>query len=75
MPFIEMTGQTLLQIVTEGGPDPAELAKLGLTPKSIVRVNKQGDIELRRRDRWDVIGGFLGDFEERIKRETGLDWV
>ena len=75
MPFIEMTGQTLLQIISEGGPDPEELARVGLTPKSIVRVNKQGDIELRRRDRWDVIGGFLGDFEEHIKRETGLDWV
>ncbi len=78
MPFIEMSGQTLLQLVSEAGegnPDPEELAKVGVTPKSIVRVNKHGDIELRRRDRWDVIGGFLSDFEERIKRETGLDWV
>ncbi len=78
MPFIEMSGQMLLDLVKEGGPgspDPEDLAKVGVTPKSIVRVNKQGDIELRRRDRWDVIGGFLGEFEERIKRETGLDWA
>ncbi len=75
MPFIEMSGQMLLRLVTEGGPDPAELSKVGVTEKSIVRVNQQGDIELRRRDRWDVIGGLLGNFEERIRHETGLDWA
>ena len=26
-------------------------------------------------DRWEVIGGLLGEFEERIKRETGLEWL
>ena len=75
MPFIEMSGKTLLRLVTEGGPSPDELAEVGVTGKSIVRVNQQGDIELRRRDRWDVIGGLLGGFEERVKRETGLDWA
>jgi hypothetical protein len=51
------------------------LNQLGVTDESIVRVNAQGDIELRRVDRWDAIGGMLGDFSERIQRETGLDWV
>ncbi len=73
--FIEMLGRQLLRVVTEGGPTPAELAKVGLREDSIVRVNRQGDIELRRPDRWDVIGGLIGDFEARIKQETGLDWV
>jgi hypothetical protein len=41
----------------------------------VVRINRQGDIELRRADRWDVIGGLLGEFEERIGRETGMQWV
>ena len=31
--------------------------------------------EVRRPDRWDIIGGLLGDYVERIKRQTGLDWV
>ena len=75
MPFIEMSGKTLLRLVTEGGPSPDELADVGVTQKSIVRVNHEGDIELRRRDRWDVIGGLLGDFEQRVKKETGLDWA
>jgi len=47
----------------------------GLTEESVVRVNRQGDIELRRANSWDVIGGLLGEFESRIKRETGLEWV
>ncbi|MGQ9504800.1 MAG: hypothetical protein ACUVQG_07295 [Thermogutta sp.] len=73
--FIEMLGRQLLRVVTEGGPTPEELARVGLKEDSIVRVNRQGDIELRRPDRWDVIGGLIGEFEERVKQETGLDWV
>lgn len=73
--FIELTGKVLLRILTDGEPSPEELAKVGLREDSIVRVNRQGDIELRRRDRWDVIGGLLGDFEHRLRRETGLDWA
>ena len=26
-------------------------------------------------DRWDLIGGLLGDFEHRVKKSTGLDWI
>ena len=33
------------------------------------------DIEVRRPSGWDVIGGLLGEFDERIRRETGLDWA
>jgi len=75
MQFIEMLGRQLLRVVTEGGPTPEELAKVGLKEDSIVRINRQGDIEIRRKDRWDLIGGLIGDFETRVKRETGLDWA
>jgi len=75
MQFIEMSGKTLLRIVREEGPSPTELAEVGVTEESVVRINRQGDIEIRRPDRWDVIGGLLGDYEHRVKRETGLDWV
>lgn len=75
MQFIEMSGSALLHVVGENGPSPEELARVGVTAKSIIRVNRQGDIEIRRTDRWDVIGGLLGDFETRVKRETGLDWA
>lgn len=54
---------------------PKELADLGVNEESVIRINPQGDIELRRADRWDVIGGLLGEYETRIKRETGLEWV
>jgi hypothetical protein len=75
MQFIEMTGKSLLRVVGDDGPTPAELAAVGMTDDSIVRVNRQGDIELRQENRWDVIGGLLGEFELRIKRETRLDWA
>jgi hypothetical protein len=75
MQFIEMSGKKLLHLSKDTGPSPAELAEIGVKDDSIVRVNRQGDIELRRADRWDVIGGLLGDFEARVKRETGLDWA
>jgi len=73
--FIEMSGKTLLEIVREHGPSPAELTEVGVTEESMIRVNRQGDIEIRRNDRWDVIGGLLGDFEDRVKEATGLDWA
>ena len=40
-----------------------------------VRINEHGDIEVRRPGRWDVIGGLLGDYVDRVKVKTGLDWV
>lgn len=75
MQFIEMSGKQLLDLAKDTGPSPEELARVGVTDQSIVRINRQGDIELRRADRWDVIGGLLGDFEARIKKATGLDWA
>ena len=75
MEFIEMSGITLLRVITQDEITPDELSKVGVTKDSIVRVNRQGDLELRNARGWDVIGGLLGDFEHRVKRETGLEWV
>jgi hypothetical protein len=75
MKFIEMSGKLLMSILSDDELHPDELAKLGVTEESVVRINRQGDIELRRSDRWDVIGGLLGEFESRIKRETGMEWI
>ena len=85
MEFIEFSGSVLLRLATDGDPNsgepssgepnPHELAKCGVNDESVIRINRQGDIELRRADGWDLIGGLLGDFEHRVKRETGLDWV
>ena len=75
MKFVELSGKTLQRIVSDDELHPDELTRLGINDESIVRVNRQGDIEIRRSDRWEVIGGLLGEFEERIKRETGLDWL
>ena len=75
MEFIEMSGRTLLALAKEGGPSVEELATVGVDDRSIVRVNRQGDIEIRRANGWDLIGGLLGDFETRVRHETGLDWA
>ena len=74
MEFIELSGKTLLHVVTQDELTPDDLSKVGVKDDTIVRVNRQGDIEVRRNEGWDVIGGLLGDFEHRIKRKTGLDW-
>lgn len=75
MQFIVMTGKTLQRVVSDDELHHHELDKLGVTDESVVRINRQGDIELRRPDRWDLIGGLLGEFEHRIKSETGMEWV
>ena len=74
MAFIEMTGAVLEKIVAEDELHLGDLAEAGVTENTIVRVNRQGDIEVRRAEGWDVVGGLLGDFEERVREETGLDW-
>ena len=56
MNFIEMTGKTLKRVINEDEITPAQLHDCGVDDDSLVRVNRQGDIELRRRDTWDVIG-------------------
>ncbi len=75
MSFIEMTGATLERIVADDELHQGDLADTGVNPNTIVRVNRQGDIEVRRASGWDVIGGLLGEFDERVRRETGLDWA
>jgi hypothetical protein len=75
MKFIEMTGASLEQIITDGEMKSSDLKAAGVRPDSIVRINLQGDIEVRRHNKWDVIGGLLGNYEERIKKTTGFEWV
>lgn len=75
MKFIELSGKTLQKMLQADEMSPEQLEASGVTENSIVRVNQQGDIEVRRPDCWDVIGGLLGDFDRRLKHESGLDWA
>ena len=75
MKFIEMTGKTLREIVKEDELHVDDLASAGVLSDTFVRINEQGDIEVRRTDRWDVIGGLLGNYVARIKKKTGLDYA
>jgi hypothetical protein len=75
MPFIEMTGATLDRLLAEDELHHEDLESAGVHDGTIVRVNPQGDIEVRRREGWDVVGGLLGEFEQRLRHETGLDWA
>ena len=75
MSFIEMTGATLERIVADDELHHGDLPAAGVTDQTIIRINKQGDIEVRRPTGWDVIGGLLGEYEERVRAETGLDWA
>jgi len=75
MQFIEMTGKTLLELRGIDELNVEDLRGLGVKESSVVRINRQGDIEIRRNDRWDVIGGLLGDYEHKIREATGLIWA
>ena len=75
MKFIEMNGATLEKIISTDELHVQSLEDAGIEPESIIRVNQHGDIEIRRANKWDVVGGLLGNFEERIKKTTGFDWV
>ena len=75
MKFIEMTGSQLDDLINDGELHEQDLHASGVEPHSIVRINEQGDIEIRRPHRWDVVGGLLGNFEERLKKSTGLNWA
>lgn len=75
MKFIEMTGDTLSRIVEDEELQVADLKGAGIEAGTIVRINQQGDIEVRRPHRWDLIGGLLGKFDERVRKTTGFDWV
>jgi hypothetical protein len=75
MKFIEMTGATLSEIVGDGELHDQDLRRCGVSDDSIVRVNQHGDIEVRRANKWAIIGGLLGQFEQRVKQKTGFDWA
>ncbi len=75
MKFIEMTGNVLADILTDGELMGDDLKSAGVADDTIVRINEHGDIEVRRPNKWDVIGGLLGNYEERIKERTGFDWA
>ena len=75
MKFVEMTGRSLVCIVSDDEISAPDLATAGVTDETVVRVNQHGDIEIRRSEGWDVIGGLLGNYEERIFRQTGRKWA
>jgi hypothetical protein len=75
MQFIEFTGKQLAKIVSDDELSVKDLRKMGIDDDTVVRVNRQGDLEIRRADTWDVVGGLLGNFEERINKATGLTWA
>lgn len=73
--FIELTGKTLLDVVNEGEIDLKQMHDSGVTGDSILRINKHGEIELRCSAHWMLVGGLIGNFEERLKELTGLEWA
>ncbi len=75
MKFIEMTGKNLSRVISSDEIKEEELSAAGVSGDTIVRVNQQGDIEVRRAQGWDLVGGLLGDYEQRLKQATGLDWA
>ena len=75
MRFIELTGKQLTGLLNPDELAPHDLSAAGVADETIVRVNQQGDIEIRRPEGWDVIGGLLGDYEHRLKTSTGLNWA
>lgn len=75
MKFVEITGETLAQIVNDDEIHADDLVTAGVTVKSIIRINEQGDVEVRRPTQWEIVGGLLGNYQERIRGITGMDWV
>ncbi len=75
MEFIELTGKTLLDVVNEGEIDFKQLHDAGVNGDSILRINKHGEIELRCKSEWILVGGLIGNFEERLMELTKLDWA
>lgn len=74
MQFIELTGKTLLDVVNEGEIDFKQLHDAGVNGDSILRINKHGEIELRCKSHWMLVGGLIGNFEERLVNLTELEW-
>lgn len=72
MNFVEITGATLLELADQD--QIAGLRAAGVTDHSRIRINPQGDVEIHQKGDWSIIGGLLGDFENRIRKLTGHDW-
>ena len=75
MRFIEMTGKVLAAMLSDDEMQASDLKTAGVTDEAIVRVNEHGDIEVRRDSEWDVVGGLLGNYEDRVRQATGRDWA
>ena len=75
MRFIEMTGKVLAAMLSDDEMQASDLKTAGVSDETIVRVNEHGDIEVRRDSEWDVVGGLLGNYEDRVKQATGRDWA
>lgn len=75
MQFIEMTGKELMNALTDDELTAEDLQKSHITETSIVRINRQGDIEVRRPEGWDVVGGLIGEYEGRITKSSGRTWA
>lgn len=73
--YIEMNGRALMSLLEPDEVSPEALRRAGLTDTCLVRVNLQGDIEVRRHDRWDVIGGLTGKFGPRVESASGRTWA
>ena len=72
MKFVEISGAELMQLATED--EVPGLRSAGVRDESQVRINPQGDIEIRQNGAWSVIGGLLGDYKSRIFKMTGEAW-
>jgi hypothetical protein len=70
-----MTGKVLATMLSDDEMQASDLKTAGVNDETIVRVNEHGDIEVRRDSEWDVVGGLLGNYEDRVKQATGRDWA
>jgi hypothetical protein len=75
MKFVEMTGTTLKVLINEGELHANDWETAGIASETIVRVNEQGDIEVRRSAGWDVVGGLIGEYKDRILHVTGMEFA
>ena len=73
MKFVEMSGKTLLKLVNKDELEGLKAA--GVTDHCLIRINPQGDIEIRQKSGWEIIGGLIGEFENRVRKATGLEWA
>jgi hypothetical protein len=72
MNFIEINGAMLLKLADDD--QVAGLRAAGVSDRSKIRINPQGDIEIHNNGGWTIIGGLIGDYKNRIRKLTGRDW-